>query len=149
LKGRKDIMSREIKFRAWDGKRMLNRTLYDRNWYNDDDKCIKRAMPRDSNTLIVMQYTGLKDKNGKGKDVYEGDIFEIIYSDTPNGFKILGKEREIIEVYGGVIYKWSGFYVEHKEPIDGEVRYAGLAKFLENPKEIIGNVHQNPQLLGE
>ncbi len=93
----------------------------------------------------VGQFTGLKDKNGF--EIYEGDIFKIIYADVPNGFKLLGRDKKIIEVYGVVIYKWSGFYLEHKEPVGKEIRYGNLKKFLENPKEVIGNIHEHKHLL--
>lgn len=88
----------------------------------------------------VGQYTGLKDKSGV--KVFEDDKFKIIYSDTPNGFSPLGRDRKIVEVCGVVVYKDSGFYLEHKDPISGEVRYANLASFLKNPKEVIGNIHE-------
>lgn len=44
---------REIKFRAWDGKRFLYRGLHDRNWYatpyNDENgcNCVRGCMPND------------------------------------------------------------------------------------------------------
>lgn len=95
----------------------------------------------------VSQWTGKLDKNGKGKKVYKGDIFKVVYSDVPNGFKLLGREREIKEIYGVVVYKESGFYIKHKEPVNNEVRYGDLSKFLKNYKEVIGNIHDNPKLL--
>lgn len=55
-------MKRELKFRAWTGTQMLNRTLFDRNWYTQDDKCVQGAMPEDARTMETMQFTGLKDK---------------------------------------------------------------------------------------
>ena len=88
----------------------------------------------------VGQQVGLKDKNGV--EIFEGDKFKVIYSDTPNGFSPLGRDKTIIEIYGVVVYKESGFYIKHKDPISKEVRYGSLVSFLKNPKEITGNIHQ-------
>ena len=80
--------------------------------------------PKDPNGVIAMQYTGLKDKNGK--EIYEGDIckvsddiYEIIYSVKDASFR--GK-----------------FY---KKPME----HYYLSPILNN-FEVIGNIYENPEL---
>jgi hypothetical protein len=81
---------REIKFRAWDGKKMVSPAYLSRNevayWYED-------LIPLCS--FYIMQFTGLKDKNGV--DIYEGDILE---TDTST-------------IKGEVFYKEGCFFVYH------------------------------------
>ena len=89
----------------------------------------------------IGQFTGLTDKNGK--KIFEGDIVN-----TYNGTKTL-KELEKISYKGisfiGVI-KWNlteaRFYLEHLD---------GIKWHLKNDRfyEIIGNIHDNPELLEE
>lgn len=120
-------MSRPIKFRVWDkdAKRMikygeaitkylkigLNGVLY----WGDRDM---------SNDLEIMQFTGLRDDNGK--EVYEGDVISI-----PE----MGRYE--------VVFKEGCFGAE-----DGQ----GFAPFRQTiwglGGEVIGNIHDNPSLLG-
>ena len=87
-------MNREIKFRIWDieNKEMLKvqeldfePTFYGRriairpDQYNDYF---------DTEDMILMQYTGLHDKNGK--EIYEGDIIRI--------------KNSLIEIEGKIIF---------------------------------------------
>ena len=76
----------------------------------------------DADTITV-QYTGLKDKNGK--EIYEGDIIKICYG---SGFELIQTE---------VIFKDGSFR-------DNYFRYV-LPESKE--MEIIGNIYETPNLL--
>lgn len=126
---------KDIKFRAWDKvqKTMRHATLNQAanhlfySWIDTDN---------------IMQYTGLKDKNGKG--IYEGDIvsfgkyvYTIIYE--IGGFNLCDKEGLMIGKIGG--------NNDHVYPL--QVLYLDCC-WEENSAfdiEVIGNIYENPELL--
>lgn len=79
----------------------------------------------DENT--IGQYIGLHDKNGK--EIYEGDIVKIKYRD---------------EDIGKVIYEHNGFSID----VTNMNKNYGRVSFVNNFIEVIGNIYDNPELLG-
>lgn len=105
----------------------------------------------------LMQYTGLKDKNGV--EIYEGDI---VRRDFEIGHVVidpitLGAENYEIEDSGyfiGVVsYRPSEGYVLNKckkfnDDDELQSKKSGV-KIYANHAEVIGNIYENPELLGE
>lgn len=105
--------------------------------------------------LIIEQYTGLKDKNGK--EIYEGDIANLEYYEKPSGRKRWKKTyprkggKDINKV--GFEDGYFKFYKEDKDGYGSELVFSdygewegkeGAYKYV---AEVIGNIHENPELL--
>jgi len=154
---------REIKFRAWSGKTMLyleagNRIIFAQNnswlWIFGDNS--DHSVLAGSSKDILMQYTGLKDKNGV--EIYEGDIVR-----TWHNF-IKFREKTLEECGSENVYKayQSDEYLEEMHTGDWICEWE-VAKFVFNENhekcmgryvggitehcEVIGNIYQNPELL--
>ena len=134
---------REIKFRAWDtqNKRIFMVTQMSfrpsndvfRIWDDTEDFHIEN--PTD---CILMQFTGLHDKNGR--EIYEGDIVyaplnQSRYEICIGTYSDLSEDSYIVHygVYGRRINALSKSY----EGMGGAERYV----------EVIGNIYENPELL--
>lgn len=133
---------REIKFRCWDieNKEMLEVQELDYVDSYDGQPMIRTTMYNDyfdTEDMILMQYTGLKDKNGK--EIYEGDI---IYCKQYIG----GNCVEYCIEKGYVCFNDGEFGLYRKQGY-----YQSLYKFKEYDYEfeVIGNIYDNPELLAE
>lgn len=143
---------RSIKFRAWDSDEnyMFEDVGVSQNgnfiifghgsdgdvnhWYNRQEHM--EWAGNIENPFIIMQYTGLKDKNGK--EIYEGDIckrdgtnlYEVCWNDNfaRYGLKIRKSLSVLVDGLTFPMYQ----YID-----EGDF---GL--------EIIGNIYENPELLG-
>ena len=86
----------------------------------------------------IGQYTGLTDKNGR--KIFEGDIIHLEYSQVFFGGEYFG------EYTAEVSYKEGCFITDGIN--NGDEIETPLSGFDNDEVEIIGNIHDNPELLG-
>lgn len=117
---------REIKFRSWSKTPFGNYRMSYRPsaGYNPSD--INNAINYESKERILMQYTGLTDKNGT--EIYEGDILR--------GYD--GSDDKTGEIF---VVKWSDFYTGFY-PLNSDTVLVNRDTF-----EVIGNIYEHPELL--
>lgn len=116
------------KFRAWDKETKTMNGMAE--IYRNRNQEIE-LRPRDEN-IILMQSTGLLDKNGK--EIFEGDILAVETDDETLNVNVFWDEEHAL------------FMFESKQYNEKEA----LAELLEDysyPFEIIGNIYENPELL--
>jgi len=137
---------REIKFRVWNGLQMVYDITVGKfgifyvNPENGDGLNPQDTASLTVNTtkysdgIDVMQYTGLKDKNGK--EIYEGDIVQ--------NKDFIEQWDEATEDVIGVVELYDGCFglVNSEDDLSNELPLFALTEI-----EVIGNVYDNPELL--
>ena len=140
---------REIKFRAWNN--LLKVMRHDSLQVLEVMADVMLQKDIDAGRYIPMQYTGLKDKNGK--EIYEGDI--VLIEDEQKE-RILDDGSGPVEPcnhLAPVLFQDGSFGVNIMHPALGLATRGfwsfrdinselGLTEF-----EVIGNIYENPELL--
>jgi uncharacterized phage protein (TIGR01671 family) len=133
-------MNRQIKFRAWDKTYSLmnyrvqvgNTDHADPNYtcnsilVDSGDFVTIGWMNADENCIDLMQFTGLKDKNGK--EIYEGDIVTHLHS---------------ADTCVVIFQKETAMFLAQK------IGDEKLGFGIEDVTSVIGNIYENADLLSE
>ncbi len=144
---------RKVKYRAYDKWLKITRDVKSIDFENEkvmfyaddftgDEHAPSLDIERSFDEVELMQYTGVKDRNGK--EICEGDIIE--YKNELKGNKLKGRicfERckFLFVAYSGEKHNYQINYIE----LDDYTNQNYVASYL----KVIGNIYENRELLRE
>lgn len=152
---------REIKFRVWDKVIKVMRDVLSIDFEKQEVICPPRGHKFSEwynqnlpfNEVLILQNTGLKDKNGK--EIYEGDILllhqflfdghefeneligEVVYDQETCSFALRNIRNADVKKYMG--------YKEHEDC--GNIPIFNFYGLHEESFEKLGDIYENPELL--
>lgn len=151
---------RELKFRFWGKFGELNeeKDECENEMLYGDRFCFQHAEPIDTlfanKSFVVMQYTGLKDKNGK--EIYIGDILATSNNDEKSN-DFIEYDNWDKEDHGYTVViddpQQLGFWFTEWEVdndyLESEGVYEKSSVYSLGFVEVVGNIHENPELLNQ
>ncbi|EJS63436.1 YopX family protein [Bacillus cereus] len=120
---------REIKFRAWVLQDEVDGEYIAAEYMEDNVESFHDPLyEHKQGNVVLMQYTGLKDKNGK--EIYEGDIL---------------KEKDIVTKVVFHDFRWQEKLIS--SPRNHLKNYFPFRDTLPFTAVVIGNIYENPELV--
>lgn len=147
-------MNREIKFRVWDVNgdnpqgRKLKGVMICNEYLLDHPKVLALILKGQLDIKYeLMQFTGLKDKNGK--EIYEGDIFRVEEDSNDDIFYITIcwiQEWTMFTTLHAQEYK--DYLEQGVNVLDESLFWTYTLKDTDDRRYFLcGNIHSNPELL--
>lgn len=141
------------KFRAWDKDSKVMRSWKDLILTKDDgddfwlighkeNACITSF----DHEQILMQSTGLKDKNGV--EIFEGDVFIKVFRtiEIPTGKNGVEKVKGVVKFHAGAFKVYiDGWGYDLLSDVLKSQNFSEHIDYWEH--EIVGNIYENPELL--
>lgn len=124
------------KFRAWLKKEKEMIDVDEIHWYRGEFEFIGDGITFKckSDDLVLIQSTGLKDKNGK--EIFEGDVVQYQNTKVPSA-----DSKGVVRYFDN--WAMFGIDIEHNEP--RALFFNGLADHIS--LDVVGNIYENPELL--
>ena len=155
-------MSREIKFRAWNGSAMImpDDKSYYQHYLSFCGNIVQKSSEgmacfggndswRVIRKLELMQFTGLRDANGV--EIYEGDVLKLEHGKHYWIYVV-----SVIDGFGSLLFACE---IENNLSVDSEsdrftfqkqpVKLGSRRDFVSDRMRVIGNVFEHPHLLDE
>lgn len=123
---------REIKFRAWDLKTKTMHTVENINFCGRETVTVQYNPVKKTclDSVLLMQYTGAKDKNGV--EIYEGDIIQHQSGKYGTDFEIK---------WSPILCGFTAMQIESGHP-SPQLNQGTMSYF-----EVVGNIYENPELV--
>lgn len=115
---------RELKFRVWDNVDYMSKPFTLQSMNNAE-------RTEFTSDCVVMQYTGLRDRNGR--EIYEGDVVQEVYEESECG--------PAAAFATPVVFMDGAFCLDDGEPL------FELQEDKDHDWQVIGNIHENPELV--
>lgn len=147
----------EIKFRAW----IKSNLKFDKRFYmvegielTKDGYTLPQLYGEGVDEIKYMQYTGLKDKNGR--EIYEGDIINWYHGDAKIDPEEYSQNYTLCVVKFGFYNEdciarnishngFYGYYALEINPEFGKPQINPLSWMLKS--KVVGNIYENPELM--
>lgn len=121
-------------FRAWDKETQSLRDVLVIDWLNELVDLEGGRIDRQFDEVELMQFTGLKDKNGV--EIFEGDIVAV----ENHPFQRKENSSVGMEIEGDYVVGWNQHDLTW---CVGDLLLARLKPYV----RVIGNIYENPELL--
>lgn len=140
---------REIKFRAWEKE---NKEMITDFWIDSKDgECFGKYSDEAKPNWILMQYTGLTDKNGK--EIYFDDIVKFSFHDHDDPMENYEGTAVIAETMNsgvGLLFDWDNNDAGSNKTF-AVIEGGQINDYWDDEDlwdiEVVGNIYENPELI--